>query len=141
MILDHKGLCKEVSKENDIDEELLLSVNNLIYKEIYDWTKQPTHLKIYLKHIGSWYFKKMKTAKKLKMFQDVLAYNTRLYESNRGRVINYINNYTFILSEYDKYLKEKYELKCLKYGKEAYEAYCLAKRQEKIQKSQKNKPL
>lgn len=135
MIKDHKILCKEISKENEIDLNLLLSIHNTIFTEIYDWTKNPDSLKIYLKHFGSWFFKKHKTKLKLDVFEKVLKNGSITSDETFQRVNTQIKNYNFILSEYDKYTKERYEIKCKKYGKEAYEAYCMAKKQKKIQQT------
>ena len=141
MILDHKILCKEVSKEQNIDLKLLLSINNSVFTEVFNWSKKPDFLKIYLKHFGSWFFKKKKTADKLKIYQNVLINDLTLLDINRDKINNKIKNYNFVLSEYDKYTKDRYEIKCKKYGKEAYEAYCLAIQQKKIQKTKKNKSI
>lgn len=141
MILDHKILCKEVSQEQNIDLNLLLSINNSVFTEVFNWSKNPDFLKIYLKHFGSWFFKKRKTSDKLKIYQRVIEFDTTLLDINREKINNKIKNYHFILSEYEKYTKDRYEIKCRKYGKEAYEAYCLAIQEKKIQKTKKNKPL
>lgn len=140
MIVDFKSICKDVSKEENIDLSTLLSVNNIVFKEIYDWTKNPTSLRVYLKHFGNWYFKKQKTNYKLNVFNKILNESfDSLLEPTKNKVYRLVNNYNFILSQYEEYKKEKYEIKCNKYGKEAYEAYCLAKKQEKIQKAKKDK--
>lgn len=139
MIVDFKSICKDVSKEKDIDLNTLLSVNNIVFKEIYDWTKNPTSLRVYLKHFGNWYFKKQKTSYKLNIFNKILRDSSPLLEATRDKIVRLVNNYNFVLSQYEEYKKEKYEIKCKKYGKEAYEAYCLAKKQEKIQKAKKDK--
>lgn len=141
MILDSKSICKEISKDTDFDLEMLLSINNIVFKEISNWTTQPTHLKVYLKHFGSWFFKKKKTKDRVLNLQQLLNNNPFDININREKIFNKIKNYDFILSEYDKYVKDRYEIKCKKYGKEAYEAYCLVKKQEKIQKSKKDKPI
>jgi len=141
MIVDHKNLCKEVSEENNVDLNLLLSINNIVFTEVYDWTKNPDCLKIYLKHFGSWFFKNKKTNNKLIIYNRVIKGDPTITEENKLKILNKIKNYNFILSEYEKYTKDRYEVKCKKYGKEAYEAYCMAKKQEKIQKSKKNKSL
>lgn len=143
MIVDYKSLCKEVSKENNLDLDLLISINNTVFNEVFNWTKNPTSLKIYLKHFGSFFFKKRKTVEKIEMYNRVLTGNLHLplLDVNREKIHNKIKNYNFILSEYDKYMKERYEIKCEKYGKEAYEAFCLAKKQEKIQKTKENKSI
>jgi hypothetical protein len=139
MIVDFKSICKDVAKENDIDLNALLSINNLVFKEISDWSKNPTSLRVYLKHFGNWYFKKQKTDYKLSAYTRTLEHDPTLLDVNREKILNIVKNYNFILSEYDKYTKEKYEIKCKKYGKQAYEAYCMAKKQEKIQKAKKDK--
>jgi len=139
MIVDFKSICKDVAKENDIDLNTLLSINNIVFKEVSDWSKNPTSLRVYLKHFGNWYFKKQKTSYKLSVYNRTLTSDPTLLEVNREKILNIVKNYNFILSEYDKYTKEKYEIKCKKYGKQAYEAYCMAKKQEKIQKAKKNK--
>ncbi len=141
MILESKSICKKVSDENNLDLDLLSSINHIIFKEVYQWTKNPVSLRVYLKHFGSWYFKKQKTASKLELYQNLLDNNRAYSEKDKDRMINKIKNYSFILSEYIDYTKSRYEVKCQKYGKEAYKAFCMAKKQEKIQKSQKNKPL
>ena len=141
MILDSKSICKEISKDNSFDLEMLLSINNIVFKEISNWTTQPTHLKVYLKHFGSWFFKKKKTKDRVLNLQQLLNNNPLDLNINKEKIFNKIKNYDFILSEYEKYVKDRYEIKCKKYGKEAYEAYCLAKKQEKIQKSKKNKSI
>ena len=33
MIVDFKSICKDVAKENDIDLNALLSINNLVFKK------------------------------------------------------------------------------------------------------------
>lgn len=141
MILDSKSICKEISKDNSFDLEMLLSINNIVFKEISNWTLQPSHLKVYLKHFGSWFFKKKKTRDRVSNLQQLLNNNPLDLNINKEKIFNKIKNYDFILSEYEKYVKDRYEIKCKKYGKEAYEAYCLAKKQEKIQKSKKNKSI
>lgn len=141
MISDSKSVCKQVSQENNIDLDVLSSINNMVFSEVYDWSKNPTSLKIYIKHFGSLFFKKKKTKEKLDLFENILKTDSTLTEHTIEKINNRIKNYNFILSEYDKYTKERYEIKCKKYGKEAYEAFCLAKKQEKIQKSKKNKSI
>lgn len=141
MIIDSKTICKKVSEDNSIDLNTLISINNIVFKEISDWSKQPDTLKVYLKHFGSWYYKKQKTISKEAIFQRVLIYDTSLLDSSREKILDKIKNYNFIISEYEKYLKEKYEIKCKKYGKEAYEAYCLDIKQKKIQKTKENKSI
>ena len=141
MIVDHKSICKEVSNENNIDINLLLSINNIIFKEISDWSKTPSTLKIYLKHFGNWYFKKQKTILKKETYDRVLKNDKTLLDINRVKIEEKVKNYEFIISEYQKYLNDKYEIKYKKYGKEAYEAYCLDKKQKKIQETKKNKSI
>lgn len=134
MIIDYKNICKQVSKENNVDLDILLSINSVVFTEIYDWTKNPDYLKIYVKYLGSWFFKNKKTNNKLIACDNILSKDDMILEEDKLKILNKIKNYNFILSEYKKYIADKYEVKCKKYGKEAYEAYCLAKKQEKIQK-------
>ena len=61
MIIDYKNICKQVSKENNVDLDILLSINSVVFTEIYDWTKNPDYLKIYVKYLGSWFFKNKKS--------------------------------------------------------------------------------
>ncbi len=141
MIADYKVICKEVSSENNIDLELLTSINNIVFKEVSFWSLNPDTLKVYIKYFGSWFFKKQKTANKIKIYQGMLKTDKELLDKTIEKINKKLKLYNFIIDEYEKYIRDKCEVKYKKYGKEAYEAYCLAKKQEKIQKSQKDKPL
>lgn len=132
MMVDYKFICKNTSIKNNIDLDVLTSINNVVFKEISLWVNKPDYLKIYLKHIGSWFYKKKKTKAKLEKILKALENDLNLTNISKEKLLSKIENYNFILSEYDKYTQERYEIKCKKYGKEAYEAYCLAKKQEKI---------
>jgi hypothetical protein len=141
MILDIDYIVDETSKDKNINLDILKSIQRTVFKEISDWTKNPTSLKIYLSDVGSWYFKKAKTEDKLELFKKLSTHNYQNYEYNYERIDRKIKNYKFILSEYEKYTQDKLEIKYKKYGKEAYEAYCLDKKQKKIQKSKEDKSL
>lgn len=141
MIADAKIICRELSKKQDINLNLLLSINSVVFAEIFEWSQDPTYLKVYLKHFGSWFFKKKKTSDKYNMYKRILDSEEILLDTTREKIDKKLKNYTFISGEYKKYTKDRYEVKCEKYGKEAYEAYCLAAKQKKIQKTKSNKPI
>lgn len=143
MIIEGFVICTEAASKNNVEYDLLKSINDVIFKDIVEWTRHPTSLRCELSKFGVWYFKKQKTMKRREAFDRTLD---RVLERNipkEGEIIllSRIENLNFILREYEKYNRDKYEIKCLKYGKENYDAYCLAKRQEKIQKAEKDKPL
>lgn len=137
MIIEGFVVCNDLSNREKIEYDLLKSINDTVFKEIVDWTRNPTSLRIDLSKFGVWYFKKSKTELKKDMFLRVLRAGTN--KLNEENILKRLKNIDFILSEYKKYNEDKYLIKCLKYGKENYEAYCLAKKQEKIQKTKKDK--
>ena len=139
MITEGFVICTETALENNIEYDLLKSVNDIVFKEIVEWTRKPSSLRIELSKFGVWYFKKAKSEDKRCVLSDLLL-NDEIREGKEN-VINRLKNLDFISSEYEKYSRDKYDIKCLKYGKENYEAYCLAKKQEKLSKTKKDKSL
>lgn len=136
MILESFVICSEVSSKNKIDYDLLKSINDIVFKDIVEWTKSPTSLRLDLKNFGVWYYKKHKTKLKKDTLKRVI--NNSYDEKDRMRMEKRIENFDFILSEYDKYSADKYKIKCEKYGKENYESFVLAKKQEKLQKAKED---
>lgn len=138
MIIEGFVICNNAASKNNIEYDLLKSINDIVFKDIVDWTRKPSSLRLELKDFGVWYWKKTKTINKR---DDLLKALGKHNEQVDEKIRNRLNNFDFILSEYEKYLKDKYEIKCMKYGKENYEAYCLAKKQEKIRKAKENKSV
>lgn len=136
MIIEGFVICADAASKNNVDYDLLKSINDIVFKDIVDWTRKPTSLRLDLSKFGVWYFKKTKTSTKRDTLLKVLKQDEL---NDRENILNRIKNFDFILSEYEKYNKDKYDIKCLKYGKENYEAYCMAKKQEKLQKTKENK--
>ncbi len=139
MIIEGFVICANAASKNGVEYDLLKSINDTIFKDVVDWTRHPSSLRLELKDFGVWYWKKSKTYDKKMYFERLLKQD--IIDEYRQSLTNRMANFDFILSEYEKYQKDKYEVKCLKYGKENYEAYCLAKKQEKIQKAQENKSI
>lgn len=139
MITEGFVICQEAAQKNNVEYDLLKSINDIVFKEVVDWTRNPTSLRLELNKFGVWYFKKAKTLSKKDTLNKVLKDGATAGDDEN--IINRIKNYEFILSEYEKYTKDKYDIKCLKYGRENYEAYSLAKKQEKLQKAKKDKSL
>lgn len=139
MITEGFVICTDAASKNKVEYDLLKSVNDIVFKEMVDWTRNPTTLRAEISKFGVWYFKKAKSEKKRHSLKTIILNGA--YREDEENILKRVNNLDFILTEYEKYNKDKYEVKCLKYGKEDYEAYCLAKRQEKIQKTKKDKSL
>lgn len=140
MILNGKDICKMVADDNQIDYNLLLSINNTVFLKTKEWTRNPTSLKVYIKGIGSWFYRKTKTKDNLNFLNNLILENTIFRnEKEYQNAIKKSKVMTFILKEYETYIQDRYDKKCEKYGKEAYEAYKMAKKQEKIQKTQEAK--
>ena len=139
MIIESFVLCNNAASKNNIEYDLLKSINDIVFKEVVEWTRNPTSLRIKLNKFGVWYFKKAKMLLKKDVMHRVLRNGAN--EQNKNNILKRLKNFDFILSEYDKYQEDKYKVKCSKYGKENYEAYCLAKKQEKFQKAKKNKSI
>lgn len=137
MIIEGFVICADAASKNGVEYDLFKSINDIVFKDIVDWTRNPTSLRLDLSKFGVWYFKKTKTSLKKDTLNKVLKEDKDVFD--KENILNRIKNFDFILSEYEKYNKDKYDIKCSKYGKENYEAYCLAKKQEKIQKTQENK--
>jgi hypothetical protein len=64
MIIESFVVCQDVAQKNNIDYDLLKSVNDIIFKDIVQWTRNPTTLRLDLSKFGTWYFKKAKTEEK-----------------------------------------------------------------------------
>ena len=139
MITEGFVICSQAATKNNVDYDLLKSINDIVFKDVVEWTRHPTSLRLNLSKFGVWYFKKTKTIAKRHNLKKVLEDGT--HKGNSQNLIDRIENYNFILSEYEKFNEDKYKIKCLKYGKENYEAYCMDKKQEKLQKVQKNKSI
>lgn len=139
MIIEGFVICQEAASKNNVEYDLLKSINDVVFKEVVDWTRNPTSLRLDLSKFGVWYFKKAKTQTKRNTLINVLKNGA--YEGEEESIRERLLNLDFILSEYEKYNKDKFEIKCMKYGRENYEAYSLAKKQEKLQKAQKDKSL
>lgn len=139
MITEGFVICQEAAQKNNVEYDLLKSINDIVFKEVVDWTRNPSSLRLELNKFGVWYFKKAKTIDKINILNRVLK--DGVIAGDGENILSRVKNYEFILSEYEKYTKDKYDIKCLKYGRENYEAYSLAKKQEKLQKAKKDKPL
>lgn len=137
MIIEGFVICVDAASKNNVEYDLLKSINDTVFKEIVDWSRNPTSLRLELKKFGTWYFKKAKTKDKIKHLENTLKLDFK--RDDEEKVLSRINNYNFIISEYEKYSKDRYEIKCEKYGKENYEAYCLDNKQKKLQKTKENK--
>jgi hypothetical protein len=139
MIIESFVICQDAAQKNNVDYDLLKSINDAVFKDVVQWTKNPTALRLDLSKFGVWYFKKTKTKYKKEMLNKVLIDGSRV--GDEENIINRLKNFDFILSEYEKYSKDRYEIKCLKYGKENYEAFSLAKKQKKLQEAKENKSI
>lgn len=139
MILEGFVICVDAATKNKVEYDLLKSINDTVFKEVVSWSRNPDSLRLELKKLGTWYFKKAKTINKLDFVNRVLRNGVR--PEDEEKYLNKIKNYRFILSEYDKYTQERQEIKHIKYGKENYEAFCLDKKQKKLQKTKEDKPF
>lgn len=137
MITESVTIVTSTSERTGVEYDLLKSINDIVFKDIVEWSRQPTSLIIKLDKFGSFFFKKAKTERKITSLTNMLKDESK--QSQTEVLNNRIKSYNFILEEYKKFKQAKYDIKCEKYGKQNYENYILVKKQEKIQKSKEAK--
>lgn len=125
MEITSKEILKIVSKRDNIDINLLKSINDSIFKKTKKLIQEAPSLRIYLRHIGTFYYRDKK-----------LDNYVRFPEGRTEEDIAFFNK---VKAMYDEYYKDKYEFKIRKFGKESHETYLLDKEQKKLQKAKADK--
>lgn len=119
-------ICKSVSKEKDIDFDLVKSIDTAIFKELSNQMRNPTNIFINVYKLGTFKFRCKKV-------------NSALTNYDKELNKEIIPNLEKIIGLYDNYIKDKNEFKENKFGKETHRAYLLAKEQEKLSKAKEVK--
>lgn len=114
MQADLNKICNKISKEKDIDLDLLKAISNSVFKELASVQKNPPNLILNLKGIGRWFLRKQQMERKIEYLEEYYKYSTGEIPVPIGK---YWENKELkeslerLLLIYDDYLLEKKEIR------------------------------
>jgi|694.fasta_scaffold00342_17 hypothetical protein len=117
MQADIKTICKKLSKEKNIDYNLLKAVGDTVFKETKKVLNNPPNLIINLKGLGRWYLRKQQMERKIEYLEDYYKYESGVLPEPLGK---YWENKEVkekleaLLPVYEKYLNRKQEVRDLR---------------------------
>lgn len=97
MKIEHKQINTEVSRENDIEFEIVKSISDKVFSSWVKWIRQPDTLILKIRGLGKNYYRKKKVQRKL----------DQIPESSHPPAQNFIDVLEFIMTQYELYSKEK----------------------------------
>ena len=97
MKIEHKQINTEVSKENDIEFDIVKSISDKVFSSWVVWIRQPDTLILKIRGLGKNYYRKKKVQRKL----------DQIPESNNPPAQNFIDVLEFIMKQYESYSTEK----------------------------------
>lgn len=125
-----KDISKKVSDLNpEFSLEVVQELNEFIFFKLKEKIKQGDSLIYFLPPLGNFNFR-LKETTKVKKHQD----NKKL-EHKDPEIITVIDK---VIINYKQYSQDKLNKKYERFGKENHESYILAKKQERLQRWQKN---
>ena len=110
MQADIKTICKKLSKEKNLDYDLLKAVGDTVFKHTGEVLKNPPNLIINLRGIGRWYLRKQQMERKIEYLEDYYKYSTGVLPEPIGK---YWENKELkeklesLLPKYQEYLEGK----------------------------------
>ena len=129
MIEESFLICQKLSDDINVEYDLIKSINDVVFKELYQAIRKPKSLILSVQPLGSFYYRDKKTV-------------TKLLKANHDDPDNEEFNQSLadILEMYKVYREDKLNFKYEKFGKESHEAYLLAKEQKKLPTTKEDKP-
>lgn len=118
MQADIKTICKKISKEKNIEYDLLKAVGDTVFKEIKEVLNNPPNLIIGVKGLGRWYLRKQQMERKIEYLEDYYKYSSNIIPLPVGK---YWENKELkdklesLLPTYEEYLKQKQQVKDLRF--------------------------
>lgn len=128
MIEESFLICQKVSDELNIEYDLIKSINDIVFKELYQAIRKPKSLILSVQPLGSFYYRDKKTLTKL--------VNAKQNDPDNDEFNQSLAN---ILEMYKVYREDKLNFKYEKFGKESHEAYLLDKEQKKLLTTKEDK--
>ena len=115
-----KDICKNVSEETGLDYEMLLTINDQLFRGLSKKSKEGKHLGFEIPGLGTFLVRGKKT----------YPFKERIEKWNYS--LDYVKFINRIIELYAEYRKWRYDTKVKKYGKETHEAFLLGKKQKEI---------
>ena len=128
MIEESFLICQKLSDEINVEYDLIKSINDVVFKELYQAIRKPKSLILSVKPLGSFYYRDKKTLTKLVNAKQNDPDNDEFNQSLAD-----------ILEMYKLYREDKLNFKYEKFGKESHEAYLLDKEQKKLPTTKEDK--
>lgn len=128
MIEESFLICQKLSDEINVEYDLIKSINDVVFKELYQAIRKPKSLILSVKPLGSFYYRDKKTLTKLVNAKQNDPDNDEFNQSLAD-----------ILEMYKVYREDKLNFKYEKFGKESHEAYLLDKEQKKLPTTKEDK--
>lgn len=100
---------KKVALKHELDEELLNSISNTVFKEFSYKLNNPKNLIIYIKGLGKFYARKKKTEDGVRKTKYVLD-NPKGF-INIDTLNHNLNSMEFLLNTYEEFLEYKNQFK------------------------------
>ena len=109
MRLDHKGIVEKYSEGSDFSQEELQAMSNHIFGMVRDWSKDPDCLGVSICKFGTFYYSKKKTLNLLKKYEseEFMAAAKKSHYYDEEAYEKMLNDYRFILKEYEKFIADK----------------------------------
>lgn len=133
MKLESFNICQQVSEKNNIEYDLVKSINDIFFKSLNETVRKANNLIIDADVLGNFYYRQKKTADKLDslkrgFFKKDFNDTTEL-EASLERILLY----------YKDYNNDKLNFKYEQFGEENHKAYLMGKESKSLFPSKKNK--
>lgn len=129
MKLEAFNICKQLSERENLDYDMIKSINDSIFKSLNVTLRKSPNLIASVDDLGIFYYRKKKTLDKLRFLkEDEIGYEE--FKESLERIVEH----------YKQFDKDKLEFKYEQFGKEAHEAYLLDKKQKGLFRAKENKP-
>lgn len=108
-------IVKKISIEEGLDESVLQSISNTVFKTTLENIKKPKSLILYIKGLGKIYARKRKTSDHLILYKKAIL-TPKVQRS--AFLEDYIKSMEFLLEEYKKYdeIKTNFKKNAINYN-------------------------
>lgn len=134
MILESFNICQNVAEKNQLDYDLVKSINDSIFKGLNERVRNPESLITCFSPFGNFYCRKKEVRERLKGINSGNSKRKELPGDDEFK-----ESLIRILEMYSKYDEDNLNFKYAKFGKESHDAFILAKKTQRIPFSKKDK--
>ena len=120
-----KSICKKVAEDNDLDYDMVKSINDQLFQGLYKKSREGKFLNLKIPGFGIFRVRGKRSFKYEKLIEE--------YEYPESYK-KFIRN---ILNLYEQFRQYRYDKKVAIFGQESHDAYLLAKKEKAVQQEVK----